>query len=339
MSTKIEWTNETWNPIIGCSKISEGCKNCYAERMAGRLSNITKTAYYLKVVEQNRPALLVIKGLPKWNGETQFINQQLLKPTQWKKPRKIFVCSMGDLFHESIPFEWIDVVFSIMSDIDQHIYQVLTKRPFRMQQFYDWKAKQLGVKWQAKDNVWIGVTVESQEQVYRILPLLKVPSKIRFISCEPLLSNIDLYPWLDEYIGPSETGHNDWLNGLNWVIVGGESGPEARPMHPEWVRSLKNQCKISGTPFFFKQWGEWYTDWLNIQTKEPVFKMYPNYQKFQQKLWVRKGDSCIDMNGKICKNGGDMKTASYPVAIMQKIGKQKSGVILDGKEYKQFPKI
>lgn len=319
MPTKINWTDETWNPIIGCSKVSAGCDNCYAEKMAIRLSSIESTKIYKNVV---------VNGA--WSGLTVFVQDQLLKPAKWKKPRKIFVCSMGDLFHESIPFPWIDAVFSVMSDNDQHIYQVLTKRPKRMAKFYKWKKLQCGIPWQAKDNVWLGVTVEYSDHIGRIIDLLDIPAKIHFLSLEPLLGPLQISPAL--HVGTCCENENV----INWVIAGGESGSNARPMHPEWVRSLRDQCKHAAVPFFFKQWGAWYTDWFNITTTEPIHKMFADFRQWTQKLWVKKGDACIDMDGKLCKCGGDLETATYPVAIMQKTGKD--GNTLDGRKHEEFPK-
>lgn len=317
--SKIEWTDKTWNPIIGCNKVSQGCDNCYAETIANRLSRIETTRHYRNVVSNGM-----------WNGVTTFVQSQLTKPADWKKPCKIFVCSMGDLFHESIPFSWIDAVFSIMSDNDRHIYQVLTKRPLRVIQFYDWKRNEFGVEWRPKDNVWLGVSVENRDQIKRIDYLFYVYAKVRFISAEPLLGYLNISDYL-------KSRDPEWR--LNWVIAGGESGRKARPVHPEWIRSLRDQCSYYNTPFFFKQWGEWHTDWINMQTKEPVFRMYIDHEQWTRKNWVKKGDSCISLDGKLCKNGLDMKEAKYPVAIMQKVGKSKSGRLLDCKEYKQFPDI
>ena len=175
----------------------------------------------------------------------------------------IFVCDMGDLFHETVPFEWIDDVFSVMSDLDQHIYILLTKRPERVLEFFCWKILKSGYNWRPKDNVWFGATIENQEQAnIRIPYLLKIPASVRFVSIEPMLSSVSIA----QYFGPQNRGQ--WLNvvecghssnqyGINWVICGGETGHKARPMHPDWVRSLRDQCKAADVSFFFKQWGEW----------------------------------------------------------------------------------
>jgi len=280
--TKIEWTNETWNPIIGCNKISEGCKNCYAEKMAFRLANMEwnddhRELNYCNVIDPDTK---------KWNGKTHLVKEALTKPLNWKKPRMIFICSMGDLFHESVPFSWIMEVMDIIEDCPQHTFQILTKRPARMFQYFGSieQAKKDGQK--TLPNLWLGVTAENQEQAnIRIPTLCKIPATKRFISCEPLLSDIDLECF-------SETGC-PWeaIEDLDWVIAGGESGQHARPMHPDWVRSLRDQCQEAEVPFFFKGWG--------------------NYTH-----------SIPDM---------------YGHCVFHKVGKKKSGRLLDGKEYNEMP--
>jgi len=208
----IEWTEATWNPTTGCTKISLGCKNCYAERLALRLQAM---------------------GNPKYaNGFQLTLHEDALDiPLRWKKPRKIFVNSMSDLFHEDIPLDFIRRVFQTMQQADWHIFQILTKRAERLAEL----APQL--PW--PPHIWIGVTVEEQRYTYRIDLLRTVPAAVRFLSLEPLLGPL---PNLN-------------LEGIHWVIVGGESGPGARPMRPEWATDIRDQCLAAGVPFFFKQWG------------------------------------------------------------------------------------
>ena len=208
----IGWTEATWNPTTGCTKISLGCKNCYAERLALRLQAM---------------------GNPKYaNGFQLTLHEDALElPLRWKKPRKIFVNSMSDLFHEEIPLDFIQRVFQTMQQAHWHIFQILTKRAERMAEL----APQL--PW--PPNVWMGVTVEEQRYTHRIDLLRTVPAAVRFLSLEPLLGPL---PNLN-------------LNGIHWVIVGGESGPGARPMKPEWVTDIRDQCQAAGVAFFFKQWG------------------------------------------------------------------------------------
>jgi protein gp37 len=211
-NSKIEWTQATWNPTTGCTKISLGCANCYAERMSGRLNAM---------------------GVEKYkNGFSLTIHQDTLeKPIRWKKPKLIFVDSMSDLFHENVPFDYIQKVFNVMKQAAWHQFQILTKRSKRMldiSNYLDWPS-----------NVWMGVSVESQEYSYRIDRLNETRAAIKFLSLEPLLGPMPNIP----------------LVGIDWVIVGGESGPGARPMKEEWVTSIRDMCISTNTPFFFKQWG------------------------------------------------------------------------------------
>lgn len=214
MATKssIEWTESTWNPITGCTKISPGCKHCYAERMAKRLKAM---------------------GSPNYaDGFKLTLHEHVLElPLTWKKPQTIFVNSMSDLFHKNVPLEFIQKVFDVMNKTPWHTYQVLTKRSDRL--------KELNKELIWGKNIWIGVSVENQEYTYRIEDLRNTGAYIKFLSIEPL-------------IGPIRKLK---LKNIRWVIVGGESGPKARPMNEEWVLDIKDQCKEAGVPFFFKQWG------------------------------------------------------------------------------------
>lgn len=208
----IEWTHSTWNPVTGCSKVSPGCLHCYAERMAHRLQAM---------------------GVPSYrNGFQVTLHEHLIgTPLTWTKPRMIFVNSMSDLFHEDVPLEFIKRVFATMEAANWHTFQVLTKRSERL--------RELAPKLQWPQNVWMGVSVETQDYVSRIDDLRSTSAAIKFLSLEPLL-------------GPLR---NLNLEDINWVIVGGESGPGARPMSPEWVTEIRDQCVRENTPFFFKQWG------------------------------------------------------------------------------------
>ncbi len=210
--SSIDWTDSSWNPVTGCTKISDGCKHCYAEKMALRLRGMGQKKY------ENGFELTLHPGV-------------LNEPLKWARPNMIFVCSMGDLFHEDVPDDYIARVFHVMNRAKQHTFQVLTKRSSRLSKI----AKSL--RW--TDNIWAGVTVESSKYKQRIDDLKTLPAKIKFLSLEPLLSELP----------------NIKLNGINWVIVGGESGTGARPMSKEWVSDIKNQCECKEIPFFFKQWG------------------------------------------------------------------------------------
>lgn len=210
--SNIEWTDVTWNPTTGCSKISEGCRNCYAERMAKRLQAMGNPRYV--------------------NGFKPTVHEDALQmPYTWKKPRKVFVNSMSDLYHELIPDEFIMKVFRVMNDTPLHTYQILTKRPERM--------LEISSKLTWTPNIWQGVTVEDNQAIYRIELLRKIPAAVRFLSCEPLLERIEDLP----------------LEGIHWVIVGGESGPGARKMKEDWVRTIRDCCREQSVAFFFKQWG------------------------------------------------------------------------------------
>jgi len=237
--TKIEWTDETWNPIVGCSKISAGCDECYAEKMANRLAHNPKAPHaYGHVINHDG----------KWTGLTKLVYTVLKKPYSWKKPKKIFICSMGDLFHESIPFDWIHKIMEVIMRCPQHTFQILTKRPERMKEYFSHFAAN------RFKNVWIGVTAENQEMAdLRIPILLSIPCIVHFVSIEPMLGHVDLNLWF--YSGYLEPPYNDIID---WVICGGETGPKARKLEGGWIDSLKCQCIKFGVPLFFKSWGSYY---------------------------------------------------------------------------------
>lgn len=240
MSTKIEWTDETWNPIVGCSKISPGCKHCYAEIMARRLSGMP--------LQSPKYSMVIHEG--KWSSNTFLDETALKKPFFLKKSRRIFVCSMGDLFHESVSFDWIDQVMDVIFQCSQHTFQILTKRPEIMQAFFSSRPE-----YEKLDNIWLGVTAENQEQANKRIPiLLDIPAAKRFISIEPMLGLIS-FRWALWHPIKGTAWHLDGMNKIDQVIVGGETGPDARPMHPDWVTQIRDQCIESNTLFFFKSWG------------------------------------------------------------------------------------
>ena len=300
--TKIEWTDATWNVVNGCSVVSPGCKRCYAMKQAHR--------FPVRQGLTQRSA-----GGMVWIGEVRFNEAVLFHPLRWRRPRRIFVCAHGDLFHEKVPDEWIDRVFAVMALSPQHAFQVLTKRPKRMRDYCNDQATpervydlvcdmaltghanviliapgidemeapkgtrvRLGV-W-PPPNVWLGVSVEDQQRADERIPvLLDTPAAVRWLSMEPLLGPVDLrrireggraVGYLDALTGcfsdPDAGQHEEdegaWVNVLggatiDWIVLGGESGPGARPMHPDWARSIRDQCAAVGVPFLFKQWGEW----------------------------------------------------------------------------------
>jgi len=263
-TSKIEWTEATWNPIAGCSKVSSGCANCYAERMSQRLAAMGQTKYRGVVDDRGH-----------WTGKVNFDEAELLKPLKRRKPTMYFVCSMSDLFQEAVPFAFIDKVFAVMALCSQHTFQVLTKRPERMSRYFAGDGGTSGVElrimrameplvgkqgaykgqgrtsWLAETervlplpNVWLGTSVENQECADKRIPhLIECPAAVRFLSCEPLLGPIDIQ-------GTTPVGRN-----VDWVIVGGESGPGARPMNLDWARDIRDTCVEAGVPFFFKQVG------------------------------------------------------------------------------------
>lgn len=208
----IEWTEFTWNPITGCDKISPGCKNCYADRMANRLQAM---------------------GVAKYaNGFELTLHERLLtEPLHWKQPRVVFVNSMSDMFHKDVPSEFILQIFEVMTQADKHTFQILTKRSHRLVEL------DVQIKW--PDNVWMGVSVENQDYLYRVDHLRVTNARTKFLSLEPLLGPL---PDLN-------------LANIDWVIVGGESGPKARPLREEWVTDIRDKCEEANVPFFFKQWG------------------------------------------------------------------------------------
>lgn len=223
-TSKIEWTDRTWNPVTGCTKYSTGCTHCYAETMANRLRAM---------------------GVAKYaNGFMLTIHEASLhEPLKWKKPHTIFVCSMADLFHCDVPFDFIDKVMNTIMQTPHHRYQILTKRAERMAEYFS--------QTDIPKNAWLGVTVEASSAKYRIESLRHLHAPIRFLSCEPLVEDL---------------GKLD-LAGIDWVIVGGESGTQARPMKPEWVRSILQQADEQGAAFFFKQWGTWGSDGVKRSKK------------------------------------------------------------------------
>lgn len=224
-ATGIEWTDVTWNPVRGCARVSPGCENCYAERMAHRFSGAGRPYDGLTVLGKHGP---------RWSGRARFVAEMLDAPSRWLGPRRVFVNSMSDLFHDDVTDEQIGSVFAVMASSRRHTFQILTKRPMRMQ---DWI---LRFAREPMRNVWLGVSCEDQQRANERVPLLlKTPAAVRFVSAEPLLGPIDF----------NSTGK------LDWVIVGGESGAGARECRTQWIDSIVRQCKVTGTPCFVKQLG------------------------------------------------------------------------------------
>jgi len=268
--TKIQWSEATWNPLNGCSRISAGCMHCYAERQASRFSGAGQTYDGL-----------TLNG--KWTGNIRLNEQKLLDPIRWKRPRKIFVNSMSDLFHENVPDEWIDRIFAVMALAPQHTFQVLTKRPMRMgiyarmrdgmgntqlcHAINDIPAKfgnRHGALKMPLPNVWLGVSVEDQKSADERIPLLlETPAAVRFVSYEPALGPVDFSNFL--YTRYHDGGARHMYHKLDWLICGGESGPGARRFDPAWARSVVQECKAAGVACFVKQMGS-----NAVETEEDV---------------------------------------------------------------------
>lgn len=324
-NTKIQWADATWNPITGCTKISAGCKNCYAAELHDRrhrayLQGAKLPAQYAKPF-----------------SEIQLHDDRLGMPLHWKKPRRVFVNSTSDLFHEDVPDGFIFGAFMRMAKAQQHTFIILTKRADRMQRWITerWMTD-LDGKYHPDlvlDNVWLLVSVENQDAAdLRIPYLLQTPAAVRGVSCEPLLGAVDLKLYDSVFVSGEQQYKADCLR---WVIVGGESGPNARPMHPDWARSLRDQCAGSGVSFFFKQWGEWY----------PAAAQYDDID-FMDKMDFGTHCICLGNRGtKFREEWGDKEEywcgyqpdpAQNPW-FMERIGKKAAGRLLDGRTWDEYP--
>lgn len=253
----IEWTEATWNPIVGCSRVSPGCDHCYAERQSA--TRLSKVPAYAGLTGPDR----------KWTGEVRFLEERLDQPLRWRRPRRIFVNSMSDLFHPDVDLVVIARIFAVMAAAPRHTFQVLTKRERRMASILTRPGFRDTVHGYLFDldrdlyeqrpwpipNVWLGTSIESQSYAFRTRHLLDTPAAVRWISAEPLLGPLDLSSYLER--GKVYGEYHLPAKGIDWVVVGGESGPGARPMHINWARTLRDQCQAAGVPFLFKQWGEY----------------------------------------------------------------------------------
>jgi protein gp37 len=292
MTNPIGWCTRTWNPITGCSKASAGCEHCYAERMSRRLAG----RYGYPADDPFR---------------VTFHPERLDEPLRWRTPQRVFVGSMGDLFHEEVERDWLAQIWEIMAAASWHTFLIPTKRPERARGMFT-----------ALPNVWLGVTVENQENAYRRIPiLLRTPATHRFVSCEPLLGPVELSGAFYDYLRGwhTEDGHAYDCDGscrscpvpvqvrtehIEWVIVGGESGPGARPMHPDWARGLRDECLAAGVPLFFKQWGEW----APLETADGLYSGCRTWTFREPRL-----------------------------SVVARVGKKAAGHLLDGKEYRESP--
>lgn len=373
----IEWTDATWNPIVGCSVTSPGCTNCYAMSMARRIEAMQPGSHYAGTTK-------VVNGRPVWTGKVALAPDHILtQPARWHRPRKIFVNSMGDLFHEDVPDDWIDRVFAVMALCPRHTFQVLTKRSARMRQYIEsrtipdehgqpaeairvqlsawvktpsWSTRYptdvaittrrpscVAIPWPLP-NVWLGVSAEDQRRADERVPdLLSTPAAIRFVSAEPLLGPLDLrrfmWPVLGWWRGPhhsyaeakaagAECGLKRqalvgaWCTFLDLVIAGGENGP--RPMHPDWARSLRDQCAAAGVPFFFKQWGS-FEPAVDRERDDPDWRL--DYTR-------RFGDSG---NTRWINLEGGRGFHGEHFHVMRRVGKRAAGRLLDGVEHNGMP--
>lgn len=311
MPSKIEWTDETWNPIVGCTKCSPGCLNCYAERMTWRLRNIGIYPYH------QHPDLEPVTKRG-WTGIITCNDKSLNKPLHWHKPRRIFVCSMSDLFHPKVPFEFIEEVFRVIDKCSRHTFLILTKRPeiaFKYIQYMKQRLSKLqGIemaRWYWPENIHFGVSISNPDEMWKATELSRIPVAVRWISFEPLLADVGKIP----LISCREDGNDleEFGQHIDWVVVGGESGPGARPMHPDWPRNIRDQCVSADVPFCFKQWGKF------CPSENGTIAVF-NDGSFQR-----------DPTGKFDWLKG------YAFERMIPIGKKKAGCLLDGKEWKQLP--
>lgn len=297
--TKIEWATHTWNPVTGCTKVSAGCKNCYAERMVERFGG--KIHGYGD------------DGEDAPFGHVMLHHSRLDEPLRWRNPRRVFVCSMSDLFHEAVPNSFRHAVFATMAECRAHTFMVLTKRPERMARMLaDWVQSGLILRsgfGAVVPNVWLGVSVEDQATADERIPLLlETPAAVRFVSYEPALGPVDFTAIEvgngDAFCPMSHNEDGDELchPGIDWLICGGESGPGARPMHPDWARSARDQCQAAGVPFFFKQWGEWAPD------------------------------AALD-----AERGDRSRSVTVGGTWMTRFGKKRAGRLLDGREWSEVP--
>lgn len=391
-NSKIEWTDASWNPVVAidndtgkvgwhCEKVSPGCANCYAERM--NMRNLPNRGTGLPYTRSSRDKVTI-----------EIHEKTLIQPLKWRKPRKVFVGSQTDLFAPFVPFELIDQVFAVMVTGDRNTYQVLTKRPDRMSEYFEtrrpdrdidtlppqwlhWcndvqdetgrnlttrygRKDRFGRRFWPLDNIWLGCSVENQEQAEaRIHHLLRCPAAVRFLSCEPLLGPVDLTRikvgewdcdalagqwWREMWSGspdePPECQHESGP-GIDWVIVGGESGPDARPMHPDWARSIRDQCQASGVPFFFKQWGEFLPAAVFDDEGFAGGRAFDDPQGGRSSATMRIPSRKAFQTGKtVLMKAGDARGDGIMLdddTFASRVGKKAAGRTLDGREWSEFP--
>ena len=271
-NSAISWTNATWNPIRGCTMVSPGCVNCYAMAVAARFSGLDPRTG--KPLPYYGLAKMTESG-PRWTNQVRLVPEHLRDPIKWKKPLRIFVNSMSDLFHEKLEFPLIDDIFDVMIQAPWHTYQILTKRAERMLEYFDSTGNR--AEYLVKHpGIWMGVSVEDQDAAHRLDPLVQIPAGVRWVSAEPLIGPLDMGPWYGKG------------RGIGWVVVGGESGAGARPMKREWATSIREDCKKRKIPYFFKQKGIWLAKELGCKDRKGA-----DYDEFPE----------------------DLKTQEYPAAV------------------------
>lgn len=366
-NTRIEWADATVNAVNGCSVLSPGCTNCYAMKQAHRFPP--------------RQGLTVkTNGGMVWTGEVRLNERQLTQPLRWKRPRRIFWSAHGDLFHDSVPDEWIDRVFAVCALTPRHTHMILTKRSARMREYFrestGWRARIAGLlnelkpssRWNGNvytgwqnlhgkpdglPNLWLGVSVEDQTRADQRIPdLLATPAAVRWISAEPLLGPVDLgaplyrgeggitmQGYLRDKAEPDDFHY--WATKLDWVIVGGESGPGARPMHPDWARALRDQCAAAGVPFFFKQWGDWApVSEMSEELIDGIYAPAPEHRPEARRLC--KVSACVlhfdgdRFDGEAMYRRPAFEQGSQAMTMFA-VGKRRAGRLLDGSEHNAMP--
>ncbi|WP_374374424.1 phage Gp37/Gp68 family protein [Dongia sp.] len=388
-ATDIEWTDRTWNVIRGCSRVSEGCRNCYAQGIAARFNGPGQPYEGLATRRRGSDG----KVIANWTGQTLFVDPLLLKPFKWKTPQFIFVNSMSDLFHETVTDDHLDQVFAVMALCPQHTFQILTKRPERMRDYcrslgrhhsedrISLQIKRMvdadmvspgsgffysagaGIGWHI-DNLWLGVSVEDQATADARVPiLLDTPAALRWVSYEPALGPVNFtditrpasdfdrmmpgfasvdrfslnaldgfhrieYPGSHGKVAVARTGQASTPK-LDWIVCGGESGPNARPSHPDWFRSLRDQCLAAGVPFLFKQWGEWAPgDTFGAIQDGPVTDRHGNV-----KDWMRRYVVCADHASRLDAHS----FTEHATNLVYRVGKKAAGRLLDGRTHDDMP--
>lgn len=321
-NSKIEWCDASWSPVTGCTPVSPGCQNCYAKRMATRLKG--RCGY-----PADEPFRVTLHP------------ERLKEPLRWKKPRRIFVCSMSDLFHDEVPDEFIDDILWRIFGCEHHQFLLLTKRPGRMRDRLTERPRWCSESRWPLHNLWLGVTAEDQQRADERIPLLlQTPAAVRFVSAEPLLGPVDLtkfgYLRAGRYF---EHDGSEWPNQISWVIAGGETGPGARPAHPDWFRQVRDQCASAGVPFFFRGWGEWASfggDGVILDQMDCLQKVRPRAGPD----WGLRALTLADgtkIRGRIDCHTFDPDKPSYETVFS--VGKKRAGRLLDGREWNEYPEV